>query len=100
VLGASWQAFVKDFWACYYAVSPQEFDRLWWILMTKYHAAEEYLTAEIYPCRNRWAWAWIGYLFTAGVRTNGFVEVENRVFKSSGAGPKLSLKQVYDRLNE
>ncbi|KAF8959345.1 hypothetical protein BDZ97DRAFT_1667355, partial [Flammula alnicola] len=37
--------------------------------------------------------------FTCGVRTNGRVEVENRVNKVIG-GPKKTLKQLFDGLNE
>ncbi|KAJ7016380.1 hypothetical protein C8F04DRAFT_1345415 [Mycena alexandri] len=72
-LGAEWQNFTRDFWAAYRAVSPDEFG-------------------------HRWAWAWVSNIFTAGVRTNGRVETENRVNKVFG-GPKKTLFQLFNALN-
>ena len=98
-LGAEWGNFQHDFWAAYRAVSPEEFERLWKHLVTRYPSTQAYLNSELYPCRERWAWAWVSFKFTAGVRTNGRVEAENRVNKLIG-GPKTGLKQLFDRLNE
>ena len=67
--------------------------------MTRYPAAEHYINEELYPCQERWAWAWISQVFTAGIRTNGCVEAENRVNKAFG-GPKKTLLQLFDSLNE
>ncbi|KAJ6596407.1 hypothetical protein DFH09DRAFT_905426, partial [Mycena vulgaris] len=41
----------------------------------------------------------IGSIFTAGVRTTGRMESENRVNKAIG-GPKKSLRQLFDGLND
>jgi hypothetical protein len=98
-LGPEWTDFQKDFWATYRAVSPDEFERLWKHLISTYPGAQQYLDAELYPCRQRWAWAWIGSTFTAGVRTTGRVESENSVNKIIG-GPKKSLLQLFNGLNE
>ena len=98
-LGAEWGNFQHDFWAAYRAVSPEEFERLWKHLVTRYPSTQAYLDSELYLCRKRWAWAWVSFKFTAGVRTNGRVEAENRVNKLIG-GPKTGLKQLFDRLNE
>ena len=98
-LGTEWSNFQHDFWAAYRAVSPEEFDRLWKHLVSRYPSTQAYLDAELFPSRERWAWAWVSFKFTAGVRTNGRVEAENRVNKSIG-GPKTGLKQLFDRLNE
>jgi hypothetical protein len=57
------------------------------------------MNEELYPCRERWAWAWISHVFTAGVRTNGRVEAENRVNKVFG-GLKKTLLQLFDSLNK
>ncbi|KAF9522673.1 hypothetical protein CPB83DRAFT_776724 [Crepidotus variabilis] len=65
----------------------------------QYESAKKYLDEELFPCRAQWAWAYTAYKFTCGVRTNGRVEGENRVNKTIG-GPKKSLKQVFDGLNE
>ncbi|KAF5376134.1 hypothetical protein D9615_007698 [Tricholomella constricta] len=99
LLGASFGSFMQDFWATYRAVSPEEFDRLWNQLTSTYSAIKEYLDTELYPCRKQWAWAWISTTFTAGVRTTGRVESENRVTKAA-VGAKTSAKQLYDFLNE
>jgi hypothetical protein len=72
-----WQQFKNAFWAVYCAVSPEEFDKQWQALTTQFPAAKDYLDEELYPCRSQWAWAYTGYKFTCGVRTNGRVEGEN-----------------------
>jgi hypothetical protein len=99
ILGPQWDAFQKVFWTAYRAVSPNEFDRLWRSMTTEYPSAAEYLNAELYPCRQKWAWAWVSNIFTAGVLTNGRVESENRVNKVLG-GPKKTLLQLFNNLNE
>ena len=99
ILGPQWDDFTRDFWATYRAVSPDEFERLWADLVTRYPAAEHYINEELYPCQERWAWAWISQVFTAGIRTNGCVEAENQVNKAFG-GPKKTLLQLFDSLNE
>ncbi|KAJ7440880.1 hypothetical protein FB451DRAFT_1442806, partial [Mycena latifolia] len=81
------------------AVSPTEFDRLWQELCASYPSAASYLNSELYPCRSHWAWAWISNIFTAGVRTTGRVEGENRINKMIG-GPKKTILQLFNGLNE
>jgi hypothetical protein len=98
VLGPQWEEFTRDFWIAYRAVSPTEFDRLWTSMVSKFPRAKNYL-GEIYDCRERWAWAWVSHVFTAGIRTNGRVEVENRINKVFG-GPKKTLLQLFNSLNE
>ena len=98
-LGAQWSKFTQMFWQTYRAVSPEEFDRLWLILVTHFPAARQYLEDELYPCRSQWAWAYTSFQFTCGVRTNGRVEGENRVNKIIG-GPKKSAMQLFNGLNE
>lgn len=97
-LGSQWDDFNRDFWATYRAPSPSEFDRLWSELTTRYPSAASYLNNELHPCREQWAWAWISYVFTAGVRTNGRVEGENRVNKLIG-GPKVTFLNLFHGLN-
>ncbi|KIJ19111.1 hypothetical protein PAXINDRAFT_70136 [Paxillus involutus ATCC 200175] len=83
VIGAEWNNFVRDFWAAYRAVSPEE----------------HYLNDELHSCRQKWAWAWTSHTFTAGIRTNGRVEVENWTNKMLG-GPKKPLLELFNNLNE
>ncbi|EDR01209.1 uncharacterized protein LACBIDRAFT_312304 [Laccaria bicolor S238N-H82] len=71
-----WMPFKNDFWAVYRAISPENFDIKW-----------------------QWAWVYVSHKFTCGVRTNGRVEVENRITKTFG-GPRKSLKDLFDGLNE
>ncbi|KAJ3910840.1 hypothetical protein F5877DRAFT_55871 [Lentinula edodes] len=68
-------------------------------MLSSYPSAEPYLKAQLYPCRHRWAYAWISTRFTAGCRTNGRSEGEHKVLQSVG-NPKLSMYQVYNGLNE
>ena len=98
-LGSQWSEFTQMFWKTYRAVSPEEFDRLWLILVTNFPSARQYLQDELYPCRSQWAWAYTSFQFTCGVRTNGRVEGENRVNKLIG-GPKKSAMQLFNGLNE
>jgi hypothetical protein len=97
-LGPEWKNFLRDFWSCYRAVSPENFETQWQALVQRYPAAAAYLS-ELYQCRDRWAWAWISLRFTAGIRTNGRVEVENRITKHI-SGPGKNLFQVFTALNE
>lgn len=94
-----WISFSKEFWIVYRAISPETFDRLWNELLLHYPDAREYLENELYPCRQRWAWAWVSHMFTAGIRTNGRLEVENRINKQLG-GPKKTALQLVQALNE
>ena len=98
-LGSQWSEFMQMFWKTYRAVSPEEFDRLWHILVTNFPSAQQYLQDELYPCWSQWAWAYTSFQFTCGIRTNGRVEGENRVNKLIG-GPKKSAMQLFNRLNE
>ncbi|KAE9386929.1 hypothetical protein BT96DRAFT_838425, partial [Gymnopus androsaceus JB14] len=79
-LGGDWESFKSNFWLVYRAPS-----------------VVKYLQSEIYPCRDRWAWAWISTVFTAGIRTTGRPESENRVTKLL-SGPKQMFYQVFQAL--
>jgi hypothetical protein len=98
-LGAQWERFQKDFWAVYRAISPEAFREAWLQLLDKYPTAANYLDQELYPIRQHWAFAWVSLRFTAGIRTNGRVEVENQINKELG-GPKVNLHQLFQRLNK
>ena len=98
-LSSCWDQFLVDFWAIYRAVSPWDFDRQWNDLLAKYPDARDYLEHELYPCRHQWAWAWVSQTFTAGCRTTGRAEVENRMNKAI-TGPKKTLLGLYHALNE
>jgi len=95
-LGSQWDEFYHDFWVVYRTVSPE---RQWSILATRYPSASRYLDEELYPCRSHWAWAWVSNIFTAGVRTTGRVEGENRINKAIG-GPKKTFLQLFNSFNE
>ena len=94
-----WMSFKNTFWAVYRAISPENFDIQWQQLTAQYPAAQKYLDEELYPCRRQWAWVYISHKFTCGVRTNGRVEVKNRITKAFG-GLRKSLKDLFDGLNE
>ncbi|KAG2017269.1 hypothetical protein CC2G_015301 [Coprinopsis cinerea AmutBmut pab1-1] len=97
-VGAKWSDFSSDFWKVYRSPSPECFEEGWSALQSKYPSAKGYL-ADLYQCRERWAWAWIGTVFTGGIRTNGRVEVENRITKTI-TGPKSTFFQVFLALND
>ncbi|KAF8805825.1 hypothetical protein BYT27DRAFT_7224672 [Phlegmacium glaucopus] len=98
-LGSQWSKFTQMFWKTYHAISPEEFDHHWLILINNFPSAQQYLQDELYPCRSQWAWAYTSFQFTCRVHTNGRVEGENRVNKIIG-GPKKSAMQLFDGLNE
>lgn len=99
ILGGDWVGFLAKFYDVYRAVSPEDFDVLWNKLVDEYPQAKEYLTLELYPCRKSWAWTWTAYIFSAGVRTSGRAESENRVNKFF-LGTKKAPKQAFDALND
>jgi hypothetical protein len=98
-LGSRWGEFQSSFWTVYRTVSPEDFVDGWERLVMKFPEAREYLNSQLFPCRERWAWIFTAHKFTAGIRTNGRVESENRVTKAFG-GPKTSIKQLFDNLVE
>ncbi|KAJ7747698.1 hypothetical protein DFH07DRAFT_776006 [Mycena maculata] len=79
-------------------MSPGEFERLMQHLMARFVCARAYLE-ELYSQRDHWAYAWVGNIFTAGVRTSGRAESENSVNKVIG-GLNISLYQLYLSLKE
>jgi hypothetical protein len=94
---ARFNLFVTDFFAVYYSISPDRFDANWQALMVKYPECSDYLNANIYPCRDRWAWTFISQLFTGGIRTTGRIEAENR-FNKAVCGPKTTFTALFDTL--
>lgn len=98
VLGQRWQSFLTHFFRVYWSPSPEEFDRRWDALLSEFPPARPYLQDHLYPIRQHWAWPWLSLTFTAGTRTTGRVEVENRVNKCLG-GPTATVKQLFDKLN-
>lgn len=84
ILGPLFQSFREAFWGAYYAISPAALENVWADLVAKYPGAAPYLQQEIWPDRERWAWAHVVTRFTCGVRTSGRVEGENRINKLLG----------------
>lgn len=95
---SNWSNFMSDFFRVYHAPSATAFDSEYADLLQKWPAAADYLDANIYPCREHWAWAWISQLFTAGIRTTSRIEAENKVNKSL-VGPKDTFFSAYKKLN-
>jgi hypothetical protein len=91
--------FTLDFWLVYKAPSPKSFLSAWERLVSKYPAGAAYLMEEVYPDRERWAWAWVGSRFTAGIRTTGRVEGQHRIYKLKGAGRNTTISELFDLLN-
>ncbi|TFK21731.1 hypothetical protein FA15DRAFT_658066 [Coprinopsis marcescibilis] len=58
-LGPRWKEFATEFWAVYRSISPEQFEQGWILLMERFTMTKGYLS-ELYTCRRRWAWAWIG----------------------------------------
>ncbi|KDQ61784.1 hypothetical protein JAAARDRAFT_45286 [Jaapia argillacea MUCL 33604] len=94
LINDQWEPFLAEFWAAYRAVSLEEFDHLWTSLLEHYPVTWDYLQEELYPCRE-----WTSNIFTAGIRTSGQAEVENRMNGIIG-GPKKSFLELFKALNE
>ena len=91
--------FVREFYLVYNSVSPEMFNNRWEELVEAFPQVRDYLQKELYPCRAQWARAWIQQYFTAGVRTNGRVERENR-FNKRVLGPTSCMTEVFQRMNQ
>lgn len=96
-VGSEWNGFVNAFWSLYQSVSPGMFDARYSALIQQFPASAAYL--NLFPVRQRWAWAWVSCRFTTGIRTNGRVECENQVNKIL-SGPKVPFVTLVDRLIE
>lgn len=99
VLGSEFKDFVSMFWRVYYSLSEELFERNWETMVEKYEMAERYLSRVLYPVRKRWAWFSVSSICTAGVRTSGRIERENRHNKTLG-NLKTSLSTLVSRLND
>ena len=84
ILGPLCQSFREAFWTIYYSISPSALEEAWDDLLAKFPTARPYLEHEIWPGRERWAWAYVAPRFTCSVRTSGRVEGENSVNKLLG----------------
>jgi hypothetical protein len=91
-------AFLDQFWETYRQGSPDTFDKAWERLLRRFPETIRYLTTQIYPCKEKWAWAWVGSRFTAGMRTTGRVESEHYVYKLLELGPGSNLLDLFEKL--
>jgi len=95
--------FKKEFWNVYMAPSPRFFHVTWHRFMTmlsQHDSARRYMENEIYPDRERWAWAWIGSRFMAGIRTTGRLKVQHNVYKQLGIGRWTTLSDLFEELHK
>ena len=97
LLGARFQLFSLDFWQTYHQMCPAAFDESWKNLLEKYPLTRRYLTKELWPKHERWAWCYVTTEFTCGIRTSGRLEVENRINKEFG-NTKTPVSTLIDRL--
>lgn len=93
-----WSRFMSDFWQVYRMGSRQTFEQAWAWLLDEYPETIPYLQSEVYPDRDKWAWAWVGTRFTCGLRTTGRVETEHKNYKLLGISRDSTLVQVFDLL--
>ena len=66
-LGGRFRAFMRDFWNVYRQGSPAAFYREWTLMFRRWPQASDYLQNHIWPDREKWAWAWVGMQFLAGI---------------------------------
>ena len=78
--------------------SPATFEAAWQRLLEHHPRAIYHLQNNLYPDRQKWAWAWVGTRFTAGVHTTARVETKHKNFKQLGLGPNSTLTDVFDTL--
>jgi len=84
--GNRWSDFAAQFWRARNALTEEEFDHHWSTLERDY-VGEQYgeqsasYLARLYNRRQRWAWAWIGSRFTAGIQSTQRVEKIQQIIK-------------------
>lgn len=98
-LGPLWTQFMMEFWEVYRMGSPATFGIAWNRLLTNYEGAAHYLMTSLYPDHKKWAWAYVGPRFTAGLKTTGRVENEHKNYKLIGLGPHSTLIDVFEKLS-
>jgi len=98
-LGGRFRAFMRDFWNVYRQGSPAAFYREWTLMFRRWPQASDYLQNHIWPDREKWAWAWVGMRFLAGIRTTGRVESEHRQHKTAGLGRGSTITDMFEVLN-
>lgn len=97
ILLLDFDACYSQFWLVYYSLSPDAFEAAWTAFISKWPLAAPYLNDQLYPTRKRWAWCYVKSRFTAGVRTSGRIERENRVNRDFGDS-STPLHTICDRL--
>ena len=93
-----YHAFMAEFWRVYWMSSEETFEDAFRDLVDRWPAASSYLTTNLYPDRQKWAWAWLGNSFAAGLRTTGRVEGEHKNYKLLGLSRSSTLNEVFDLL--
>lgn len=97
ILGVDFQAFFKEFWVVYYSISPTALETSWMSLLNTYPLAASYLSNELWPNREQWAWTFVTNCFTAGIRTSGRIESENNINRAFGDS-KTSMDELVGRM--
>ena len=99
VLGQQWEAFKIYFWKTYRMGSKETFEIAWKELLLRFPSAEDYLSRQLFPCRDQWAWYSVGSHFCAGLRTTGRVEGEHKNYKLNAFGSNTTLNNSF-RINK
>ena len=98
-MGGRFKSFMWDFWKVYRQGSPAAFVHEWGNMIRRWPESADYLLTYIWPDREKWAWAWVGMRFLAGIRTTGRVESEHKQHKSAGLGRRSTITEVFEILN-
>jgi MULE transposase domain len=99
ILHNNFLKFMDEFWSVYRAGSKDAFQIAWDNMILQWPNVQKYLSLHLFPTHTKWAWAWVGTRFLAGLRTSGRVEAEHRITKELGLGANTSLNQLFEILN-
>jgi hypothetical protein len=98
-LQSRWHEFYSQFAGVYRQGSVRTFEAAVGELLTRWPECRDYLQNSILPCKESWAWCFVGMRFVAGIRTTGRVESEHLQNKNIGLNRGCSLNQLFDLLN-
>lgn len=100
LLNINYVHFKNEFWEVYRMGSPDSFEIAWQRLLNNWPEAVTYLMDNLYPDKEKWAWAWVGTRFLAGIKTTSRVEAEHKHFKQIGLGRGINFNELFDILTD
>ena len=99
----TWTEFNTNFWKVRNAITPEEFEVSWAKLQYTYGDNEgrvDHYLKRLYSRRQRWAWPWVGSLFTAGMQSTQRVEKTHNTIKGLVNGRTTKLIDLFSAIDQ